>query len=71
MEKLFNHLIHMEGRIIRLLQRLKYLSEISGKKYLHPSGSKPAIIYDLKQKHNAGPSCIRMAHHLFTQFYKQ
>ena len=53
--KAFNHLIHMEEQIIRLLKSLEDQGEISEKErnYLYPSDSKPGVLYGLAKIHKA------------------
>ena len=45
--KVLNHIVHMENRIIDVLKKLKKKKIISEKKYedLYPVGSSPGIIY--------------------------
>ena len=45
--KVLNHLIHMENKIVKLLKRSKEKQEISDKVYneLYPTSSKPGILY--------------------------
>ena len=53
--KVLNHLIHMENKIVELLKRLKEKQEISDKVYneLYPTGSKPGILYGLCKIHKS------------------
>ena len=54
-EKALSHLIHMEERIIRLLESLEDQGEVSEKERndLYPSGSKPGVLYELAKIHKA------------------
>ena len=52
-DKVLNHIIHIEQRIIDLLISLKNQNEIPKKNYdnLYPSGLKPGILYGLGKIH--------------------
>ena len=51
--KVLNHIVNMENRIIYLLKKLKDKNQISDKKYkdLHPVGSRPSILYGRAKIH--------------------
>ena len=51
--KVLNHIVNMENRIISVLKKLKDKNQISDKKYkdLHPVGSRPRILYGRAKIH--------------------
>ena len=51
--KVPNHIVNMENRIISALKKLKDKNQISDKKYkdLHPVGSRPRILYGRAKIH--------------------
>ena len=51
--KVLNHIVHMENRIIDVLKKLKNKTIISEKKYedLHPVGSSPGNLYSCAKIH--------------------
>ena len=72
--KVFNHLIHMENKIVELLKRLKEKEEISDKVYyeLYLTSSKPGILYCLCKIHKSivdGVSAIGTPSYKLTKFF--
>ena len=51
--KVLNHIVNMENRIISVLKKLKDKNQISNNKYkdLHPVGSIPGILYGRAKIH--------------------
>ena len=53
LDKILNHLIHMENRVTDVIKNIRDKKEIPSEQYknLSPSGSRPGIMYDLAKVH--------------------